>query len=292
MDTLHTSHSTLHSPHSVFRVGSVQFLNASPLVWKIGEIARRWNAEVEVTRDLPARLVPGLLAGEYDVALIPVAEAARHPELTRISDACIASFGRVDSVKVLSRVPITEIRRIALDGASRSSAGMVRVCMAEVFGVSPEYVVLAAEDGILRKNVAEVRVTDAFLDGLATELGKRGLNAVLVIGDSAMMVPAEDARIPVILDMGECWTQWTGLPFVYASWFARPGVEISRLSEILNDVRNNAAAEMEEIVAVEASRRGISYDFCREYLTERIHYDFGEDERQGMEVFLEKLGKF
>ncbi len=286
----------------VFRVGTVQFLNAAPLVWRLEEFARKQDARVELFRDLPSRLVPGLLAGEYDVALIPVAEAVRNPRLVHVSDACISSHGRVESIKLLSRVPIHEVRRVALDGASRSSAAMVQVCLADYFKVRPEFVTLPAEDEMLRRDAgrmtaadAAADVDDAFLDTLADTLAARDLDAVLVIGDSAMVVPLRDGRMPVIQDMGQCWTQWTGLPFTYASWFARPGVDTRRLSHLLSAVRQNAELEMLEIVDTEASQRNLSRDFCLDYLTRKIRYRLGGAERRSMEVFIrmgQKIGLF
>lgn len=280
-----TNHYSPSSPP--LRVGSVQFLNAAPLVWKIEEFA-----SVKLFRDLPSRLVPGLLAGEYDVALIPVAEGIRNPQLTQISDACIASDGPVESIKLLSRVPIAEVKRVALDGASRSSAAMVQVCLANCYKVYPEFITLAAEDEMLRHDAGRMTATDdaaivddTFLDPLCDTLKSRGLDAVLVIGDSAMVIPPRDPRMPFIQDMGACWTQWTGLPFTYASWFARPGVDTQRLSLILSEVRQNAMREMPAIAAAEATCRELPYDFCHDYLTRKIHYHLTGAHRESIGVF-------
>ena len=49
-------------------------------------------------------------------------------------------------------------------------------------------------------------------------------DAVLVIGDRAMRV--RDGDYPYVLDLGYEWSRWTGLPFVWAFWSVRPGLEL------------------------------------------------------------------
>lgn len=285
-------------PHESFRVGTVQFLNAAPLVWNLQKIASQYNASMEVFRDLPSRLASDLLAGEYEVALIPVAEAARNPHLIQISDVCIASKGRVESIKLLSLVPIHKIHRLALDGASRSSAAMVQVYLKDYVKISPEFVALTPEDDLLRKDTGRLSAAsvpdpanDQFMNTLVETLRRRNLDAVLVIGDSAMFISPHDSRIPFILDMGLCWTQWMGLPFTYASWFARPGVDTERLSLIFTQVQKNAEIQMDEIIRTEAAKRQLSADFCRDYLTQKIHYHLDREERHSMKIFIKMAQK-
>ena len=59
--------------------------------------------------------------------MIPSIEYARQTGCTIVSDACIACDGPVRSVKLYSRVPIEEIRSLASDEGSGTSAALVRI---------------------------------------------------------------------------------------------------------------------------------------------------------------------
>ena len=79
-----------------------------------------------------------MAAGRLDVALIPSIEFFQNPAYQIVSDACIGCRGPVRSVKLLSRVPLAEIRTLALDEGSRTSVALVRILLRERFGLSPQ----------------------------------------------------------------------------------------------------------------------------------------------------------
>jgi chorismate dehydratase len=116
------------TPARPLRVGAVQYLNTRPLVHGLAA------AGVRLEFDLPSRLADRLAAGTLDVALIPSIEMFRAPSKTIISDACIACRGPVWSVKLFSRVPIGQIRTLALDEGSRTSVALVQILLAERAG--------------------------------------------------------------------------------------------------------------------------------------------------------------
>ena len=60
-------------------------------------------------------------------------------------------------------------------------------------------------------------------------------DAVLVIGDRAMRVPHEPFHD--VVDLAEAWQALTGLPFVFALWVARGGVDLGDLPEALERSR-------------------------------------------------------
>ena len=107
---------------SKIRVGAVSYLNTKPLVFGIDSFE-----DCIVTYDLPSRLADQLAAGQLDVALIPSIEAVVPGDYTIVSDACIACRGPVWSVKLVSRKPMNEIRSLALDEGSRTSAALAQV---------------------------------------------------------------------------------------------------------------------------------------------------------------------
>ena len=165
------------------RIGAVSYLNSKPLIEDLAELAR----DAELILDVPSRLADDLSAGELDVALIPSVEVLRDADYEIVSDACVATRGPVLSVKLFSRVPVAQIRTLALDEGSRTSATLVRILLAERFGVRP--------------------TTELLPLGFAT--ADTSADAVLLIGDRAMKPPCE--RFVATWDLGEEWTEWTGL---------------------------------------------------------------------------------
>ncbi|MDO4575170.1 MAG: menaquinone biosynthesis protein [Planctomycetia bacterium] len=270
-----------------FRIGGVRYLNAVPLEWRLEEIAAGQNATVSVEKDVPSVLARKLVAGEYDAAIIPVVEAMRHPELVQVSDACIASEGVVASIRLLCLKPVTEVETVGLDENSRSSAAMVGVCLRERFKRNPQEVPFCWE---------EMDKPDFYREAgcrkLAEALRAKGLDAVLMIGDDALVLPRTMPGFASVMDMGQCWTQWIGLPFVYASWFARPGADGERLSRIFNECRRAGQVEMDLLCIHEAMKRRLPIDMCHDYLTRKLRYRLGGRERRGVEVFCKMTQKY
>src|SRR5688572_122364 len=115
------------------RIGAVNYLNSKPLVAGLAELA----PQVRLLFDLPSRLADSLAAGRLDVALIPSVEYFRTAGYSIVSDACVACQGPVLSVKLHFRVPPKEVRRVALDEGSRTSAALSQILLAELYEVVP-----------------------------------------------------------------------------------------------------------------------------------------------------------
>jgi chorismate dehydratase len=245
------------------RIGAVAYLNAWPLVYSLAKIA----PEMKVVVDLPSRLADALARGELDVAMIPSIEYARKPGYSIVSDACIACDGPVRSVKLYSRVPVEAIRTLALDEGSRTSAALVQILLCEQYEIRPE----------CRPLPIGASMSDATAD------------AVLLIGDRGML-PC-DGQFAFEWDLGQQWTQWTGLPFVFAVWIARPGVELSGVAEILSAARDDGIARFEEIAREAAKAIGVPQADCLSYLRDHLEFHLGARQRQGLELFFHLAGR-
>lgn len=277
-----------------FRIGTVQFLNAVPLTWKLENIAKTLNAEIQLVPDTPANLADDLVQGKYDAAMIPVAEAVRHPELTQISDVCIASEGAVKSIKFIAMRPLEEIRRVGLDPASRTSNALLQICLEERSKRFCEYTPFHVGNslGIDPSEAESLRLTEEPLaEKLAEICRKEEIDGVLLIGDKALFAPHRSRYFACVYDMGLVWTQWTGLPFMYASWFARPGADMERLSILFNESRRASQIEMDVLTLYEGLKRQMPIKECHDYLTRRIRYRLGGRERRGAEVFCKMMQK-
>src|SRR5271155_3472043 len=110
------------------RISGVQYLNTAPLVWGFthGPLAGKYD----LTFTLPSHCAEQLARGEADVAIIPAIECQRIPGLVVLPGMSIASKQAVRSLLVISRMPIEQVLRLALDTSSRTTAAMVRLLAA------------------------------------------------------------------------------------------------------------------------------------------------------------------
>lgn len=243
------------------RIGGVSYLNSKPLLEDLPDLL----TEAELRLDYPSRLADELTAGRLDVALIPSVEYFRGTNYEIVSDACVAARGPVLSVKLYTRKPWGDIRTLALDKGSRTSATLARILLAERYGVLPDLQSLPLGN--------TTRDTDA--------------DAILLIGDRAMFTP--DESFLHTWDLGEEWFQWTGLPFVFAMWVARPNVvnHHLQLESTLETARDRGVKRLEQIARREAPLLGLPLNVVEKYLTENLHYRMESAERSGLRWFYE-----
>jgi chorismate dehydratase len=236
------------------RIGAVNYLNTKPLIYDLEALA----PGAELVLDYPSRLADQLQSGRLDVALIPVIEYFRAGAYTLVPGIGISSHGPVLSVTLFSRAPWSGIRRIALDEGSRTSATLAQILLRDRHGVRPEICPLPLDR----------RAEDVDAD------------AVLLIGDRAM-----HACLPGFahaFDLGQEWHDWTGLPFVYAAWAVRPGVDLGPVAAALHEAKKRGCANVGPIAAREAPHLGLDAGFCRRYLANIIRFDLGPREQAGL----------
>jgi chorismate dehydratase len=114
-----------------------------------------------------------------------------------------------------------------------------------------------------------------------------GKDFVLLIGDRAI----EFQRAPhahEIFDLGFAWMEMTSLPFVYAVWALRRGIDTQELRRELKESKHSGLEQMEQIIE---SREEFDEAFRRDYFEWHIHYRLAEDEKRGIAKFCELLRK-
>ncbi|MBM3995291.1 MAG: menaquinone biosynthesis protein [Planctomycetes bacterium] len=238
----------------VIRIGAVSYLNTKPLVYELESLA----APAQLILDYPSRLADHMASGDLDVALIPVIEYFRAGSYSLVPNIAIASCGPVLSVTLFSRTPWSGIRTVALDEGSRTSAALTQILLRKKHGV-------------------EAQVCPLLLDRSAEEIDA---DAVLLIGDRAMHACLPGFRYA--FDLGQEWHDWTGLPFVYAAWAVRPGVDLGPVLEALYEAKRLGMENVGPIAAREAPHLKLDAGFCRRYLANIIRFDLGPRELAGL----------
>jgi chorismate dehydratase len=239
-------------------LGAVSYLNSKPLIEGLAESV----PEAKLILDYPSRLADGLSRGTLDVALVPSIESLTTPDNEVISDACVAACGPVLSVKLYFRKPPRDVKTLALDEGSRTSAALARIMLAERFGVEPR----------LERFTLDSRIEDTTAD------------AVLMIGDRAILPPS----IPFAeeWDLGQEWLRWTGLPFVFALWVGRRGADLGRVEQALTAARDRGVAALSEIARRESAAMHLPLNVVDTYLKHHLHFAMGSAERQGLKLYL------
>jgi chorismate dehydratase len=241
------------------RVGAVSYLNARPLVRGLERSPWRFD----VRYDLPSRCASLLHAGEIDLGLIPSIEYLRG-DYRVVPGIGVVSDGAVASVAMFTRVPVTDIRAVALDTSSRTSVALIKVLCARHFQITPAFVAAGPD------LAAMMAVADA----------------ALLIGEPALLAAYQPLGLEKI-DLGAAWKAMTGLPFVYAFWAGMPGVlspaDVQVLQQARDDGRSHSDAVAAEYFPGDPTRQALG----AAYLREHIRYEIGARECTALERFFE-----
>jgi chorismate dehydratase len=228
------------------RLGRIAYVNMAPVFYRV-------EAEFDEVTGVPTALNHCLLAGECDLAPISSIEYARHAERLRILPRlCVGSEGAVDSIQLVSRVPLERVRCVAITPESATSVVLTKVLLPDAEHVPLE------EDA----------------------------DAKLLIGDAALKSAFEDPTPPY--DLGRLWLERTGLPMVFAVWAAREPVPdgVAELEDALVASVRLAREEPEQLAYEASARYGYPAGFLARYF-EKLRYRFGPRERAGLLTFLE-----
>jgi chorismate dehydratase len=241
------------------RIAASTYLNSAPLIWSFLHGSKRGT--VDFIDAVPARCAQLLSQNEVDAALVPVIEYQRIPGGALVPDVCVGSQNEVLSVVLVSPdTQLENIRTVALDESSRTSATLVKVIFREFLGHEPEWTTRSPNlDEMLNRN-----------------------DAALIIGDPGMTFPRTGLKV---WDMATLWRNYTGFGFVFAMWMVR---------EHAGDVdftgaRDEGVTRIEEIV--DAYKDKIPQMDLYKYLTENIVYRIDDSMQRGLQLYFELASK-
>lgn len=239
------------------RVGIVNFLNSKPLAWGF---LKGHHADLFAPTYHPPAMVARLLGqGALDIGLIPSVEVQRIPGLKILPDLCVASTHEVKSVILVSRGPLEQVKRVALDQNSRTSVALLRILLQER-GIHPEY--------LHERPDPERMLSEA--------------DAALLIGDPALKVERDKYQV---IDLAAEWNALTGLPFVFAVWAVRSGVDLPDLAFYFKSSLRYGLSSVDTLSREAAAELGLDSADVRSYLTENLHYFLRQEELAGLEEF-------
>ena len=208
-----------------------------------------------------------LQAGRADIGIIPAAAYTRIPDLAILPGVAIAARRAVRSILLVSKVPLEEIRTVALDTSSLTSVALTKVLFANSWGKGVSFRPMAPD-----------------LDKM---LGIH--DAGLIIGDPALRLGRTRY---FVYDLAEEWIRLTGKPFVFAFWAVRrtalrDAPASLDLAAVFQESRDHGLEprSLAQIARDWAPRLGLDEADIRSYLTENIHYHLDPPCLEGMKLF-------
>ena len=249
---------------SRLRISAISYLNTAPLMWDFEHGAA--GADFDISYTIPSLCAEALRTGTADIGIIPAAAYATIPELAIIPDVAIASRRAVRSILLVSKVPVEQIRTVALDTSSLTSVALAKILFAKWRGGPRDYTAMPPDlDRMLTTN-----------------------DAGLLIGDPALRV---DRTRYITLDLAEEWVTRTGKSFVFAFWAIRrqalAGHNASAIAATFQKSRDQGLEpkNLEAIVQEWAPKLGLSAQVARAYLTHHIHYYLDPPCLEGLALF-------
>jgi len=247
------------------RISAISYLNTAPLMWDFEHGAAGGDFEISYT--LPSACARSLQEGSADIGIIPAAAYTQIPSLEILPGVAIASLRPVRSILLISKLPIDQIRTVALDTSSMTSVALTKVIFEKWLGGGQTFFPMAPD-------------IDQML---------RSYDAGLVIGDPALQI---DRSRYLTLDLAEEWIRHTGKPFVFAFWAIREQAlreaqSSLDLAHIFQQSRDHglAPASLDQIASEWSPRLGLSEASIRSYLTENIHYQLDPACLEGLQLF-------
>lgn len=256
------------------RIGAVRYLNTVPLIEGLDKLA-----DVELVLAVPALLGPMLAAGEVDLALVSLADAARlGVPLAQVPVGMIGCDGPTLTVRLFSQVPIAQVSTIHGDTDSVTSAVLCQILLNRLHGKTPQ----------IRPFDARERI----------EPGAKGTQwpqSLLLIGDKVVNDSPPQDLYPYQLDLGEAWKQHTGLPFVYAVWMCRAAdagsAMVRTAAAVLDRQLRHNLTRLDWIVRTHAPTHRWPTDLAARYIRDLLRYRVGERERLGAERFMDEAAE-
>ncbi|MCI5144406.1 MAG: ABC transporter substrate-binding protein [Candidatus Electrothrix sp. AR3] len=257
------------------RIGMVNYINTAPIyeMWKEQVSRPDWI----VTEAPPAQLNQLLAEGKLDLGFVSAYEYAVRPQQYRImADLSISATGPVGSVFLFSSLPPEQLddKLVLMTKQSDTSVCLLRIILEEFLKIRPQYI---------RGEV------------FAPWAGKHEASAVLAIGDEALRLAMEqDKKYPFRIDLGECWHQQTGLPFVFAvcavreDFLQRERGGAEQIHQTLLACRNQGLARLPDVCKKTSLRIPMSYNACFHYL-QSMEYDLGTAKKQALKHFFTLL---
>ena len=243
-------------------VSVVNYLNAQPFIYGLEH--HKIIQQINLTKDIPSACAKKLLNNEAQIGLVPVAVIPQLKDFDIIGKTCIGAVGKVASVLLCSDVPLNEIKSVYLDFHSRTSVNLVQILSKEFWKITPQF----------------IQAPENYIDHI------QGNVAGVIIGDRTFNL---ERKFEYVYDLSEEWYRFTELPFVFAAWVSKKGINTNFLNDF-EDALQWGLKQKDAVVKMHQSSYGESFDVAH-YLNSNIQYELDAEKRNGLVLFYKYLNQ-
>ncbi len=249
----------MKSSQPILRLASVAFFNSTPLIYGLEQ-----DRSIQLKKCVPSKLLDELVNDRADVALLPVIDFQQASGLRIIRATGICCRGPTLTVRLFSKTPIEQTDVLSADTDSHTSVVLAQIILQKRYNLRPKVVELEEITG----------------DPETT---------YLLIGDK--VITREPQGFEYQLDLGQAWFELTGLPFVFATWMARPDAVIGDLPDRLTRSLEEGLKHVDELVREHAVPKGWTETLARKYLTEYLQFKIGDQQINAIQLFHQYAGE-
>ena len=109
-------------------------------------------------------------------------------------------------------------------------------------------------------------------------------DAALIIGNPAFRVPRGKFFLH---DLASEWNHFTGLPFVFAFWAVREGVDLGEKVHVFQRSKEAGLLAVPQIAKLYAPNLGLTESEVEEYILENLDYSLDKDNLAGLSLFFD-----
>jgi len=260
-------HSTEHdhaaaTQSAITTLGVVRYLNTRPLIAGLESLQG-----LQMNEQVPAALIGLLERGEVHAALCSSIDYQRsEKDLVVLPVGLLGCEGQTLTVKIFSRVPFNQVRRLHADADSHTSRVLAQLIFTHRFDQQLE-----------------------MMDGVPTDMVQA--QALLLIGDKVVLQAPDAQQFPYQLDLGEAWHEATELPFTFACWMAlapqndEDSLRLRTLAAVLDHQRLRNAQRLQALAAIDGPPRGWPVELASRYLSEHLRFTWNAQQQRGLALF-------
>ena len=211
---------------------------------------------------VPTAMAKAAYDGLLDAGPIPLVDCFNLEEkFEPLGDFCIATTRQARSILLFSTVPVEELEggsNVAVTDETSTSARLLRVLLRHRYGLrEPRYVGLDEPH-----------------------------DALLLIGDGALKQRHGVSGYGYRYDLAEVWSDWTGLPTVFALWIVRRELAQEAKAALTEAIARGLEQGWDRMAEITAQHRdlGMSQEEVAEYLG-GFSFTVGPAEREAIERF-------
>ncbi len=259
-------------------LGIIDFTNCLPIIYSF----EQWKLDdFIIKKGHPVFINKLLKDNEILVAPVSSIEYLKNKEkYTLIEEACISSNGKSGSVILFSKEELNNLqgKTIGIPNNSATSITLLKILLKE-------------------HSITDINFEiHSYQDSLHNLLAKN-YDAVLLIGDDALITSTNANQDFLQYDIGELWKEKTGLPTVFGTWVANSNWASTHESEfkqlkvlIHKAVEEGLGIYFNEIVIQASQKLGLDEKIIRDYLTSKMNYNLTSEHKTSLLLF-EKLYK-